>query len=216
MNETSLSSTNSLTDREKKKLYATADRHLLELAQISVKSNRIDRLIDLSRWSSNEKTIDLLIQLARHHKLVSIVSEMESIKMEMFQKRKEVESDIVNNNNNNLLPKTVPRHSEPTSANVSLTPSGILANLTPLKPTGVNGQLIPNSVPVSSPAELIASPSNPFAKENSQPSEESSNSNGGNAMLDYISAMMNLNNSGKRKGEEVGNNPVKKPSNLRN
>ena len=56
----------------------------------------------------------------------------------------------------------------------------------------------------SSPSELAApSPSNPFAKENSNNLE-----GGGNAMLDYISAMMSLNNSGsgkfKRKGEEFG------------
>ena len=219
LNETG---SNGLTEREKKKLLASSDRNLLELAQLSIRSNRIDRLSDLSRWASNEKTIELLVQLANHHKLAGVVEEMERIKIELFSQNREV-TTIGNGNLSSTLgnlssavgnlsstplafsaSSTVSKLSNISTSKLLLpdqvckeSPSGILANLTPMK--SVSGVNI-----ASSPSELAApSPSNPFAKENSNNLE-----GGGNAMLDYISAMMSLNNSGsgkfKRKGEEFG------------
>jgi hypothetical protein len=231
LNETS---STGLTDREKKKMFASADRHLLELAQISIKSNLLKRLSDLARWASNEKTVELLVQLAKHHKLLSIVDELESIKIELFHHKPAsidkslntipFQSEDIANTNTTFtgtmksttwstpqLPEMVAKES----------PSGILANLTPMKVA-----VTPCSVEeiVSSPMEFAPSPSNPFVKtckdENYNPVTAD---NEGNAMLDYISAMMKMNNSnGKRKADDkfcnnnnnsnTGNNSNKKSS----
>ena len=225
MNETS---STGLTDREKKKLFASADRHLLELAQISIKSNRLNRLSDLAHWASNEKTVELLIQLAKHHKLVAIVNELENIKTELFHPKPATINNISYNTNsrtgqvlnveniaNTTFTGTIPSTSWSTPHLPEMvakeSPSGILANLTPMKITSASAAV---EVIASSPAELAPSPSNPFAKtskdENVDPVVTV---NEGNAMLDYISAMMKMNNSGgKRKAEEDNNNSSNKKS----
>lgn len=198
-----------LTDRERKLIFATADRHLLELSQISIKSNRIDRLVDLSRWCNNEKTIEAMIKLAAHHKLVAVVNEMEEVKMELFYKQQQQQQPtlpVISATKEVSKPIVSALKSNEMSVNES--PSGILANLTPLKQHHSVLEPVVTNV-ISSPAELVASPTNPFAKENSQNEQPEPN----NAMLDYISAMMNLNNTGKRKGtEELNNNGYKKSS----
>lgn len=213
MNETS---STGLSDREKKKLFASADRHLLELAQISIKSNRLNRLCDLARWTSNEKTVELLVQLAKHHKLVAIVEDLENIKKELFHQNVVIIEDlanttftmnpVMNSASNSTATWSTPQLPEIVAKE---SPSGILANLTPMK-TSVSVVEDVNAV-ASSPAEFAPSPSNPFAKENSNPIVVA---NEGNAMLDYISAMMKMNNSGKRKATDETANSINKKSSL--
>lgn len=214
-----------LSEREKKKLFASADRHLLELAQISIKSNQYSRLSDLATWASNEKTLDLLIQLAGHYKLVAIVAEIEMIKLNKF---KPADMTIISSNTNN---SNVSTGNVNTNITVSTTatawstpklpelvakesPSGILANLTPMKTAGVVTNSAIEPVIVSSPAELASSPTiqaNPFAKnnENANPAASAvAPVKDGSAMLDYISAMMKMNESSgnnKRKADDSTN-----------
>lgn len=233
MNETS---STGLTDREKKKLFASADRHLLELAQISIKSNRLNRLSDLARWASNEKTVELLVQLAKHHKLVAIVNELENIKTELFHPKLVSSSNNINNitttntiNNTNvttsrvddianttfigILPSNTTTWSTPQLPEMVAkeSPSGILANLTPMKTTTASAVASVEEI-TSSPAELAPSPSNPFAKKDENISPAAA-VNEGNAMLDYISAMMKMNSSnGKRKADDSSYNNNKKSS----
>ena len=200
-----------------KKLFASADRHLLELAQISIKSNRLGRLSDLARWASNEKTVELLIQLAKHHRLVAVVDELENIKRELFSPKPIVSAvaaavntaatsyhfeEIANTTFTGSVPTgttwSTPQLPEMVAKE---SPSGILANLTPMKTATIS---VVDEI-VSSPAELAPSPSNPFAKglnnENANPTTTVANE--GNAMLDYISAMMKMNAAGgKRKAED--------------
>lgn len=234
MNETS---STGLTDREKKKIFASADRHLLELAQISIKANRLNRLIDLARWASNEKTIELLIQLAKHHKLATIIHELENIKMELFHLKPKTAA--INNISHNTIISDNSRTGQVFNtediANTTFTgtttstswstphlpemvakesPSGILANLTPMKTT--SSASVADKEIASSPAEFVSSPSNPFAKTSKDENVDSIVTvNEGNAMLDYISAMMKMNNSGgKRKAEDNNNNASNKKSSL--
>ena len=216
-----------MSDREKKKLFASADRHLLELAQISIKSNQLGRLSDLATWASNEKTLELLIQLAKHHKLIAIVDEIESLKVKMFKSVSASTTLVasstttnttttINNNDNSAwstpkLPELVAKES----------PSGILANLTPMKTaTSIKNNNLETAI-VSSPAELAPSPSiqsNPFAKNNENVNPAAALPvKDGSGILDYISAMMKMNDSssvGKRKAEESGASSGSKKSSL--
>lgn len=234
MNETS---STGLTDREKKKLFASADRHLLELAQISIKSNRLNRLSDLAHWASNEKTVELLVQLAKHHKLVAIVNELENIKTELFHPKPVSSNNTLSTTNNTTnvsnnmtttsqvddianstfigaLPSTnTTTWSTPQLPEIVAkeSPSGILANLTPMKATTASTAASVEEI-TSSPAELAPSPSNPFAKKDENVSPAAA-INEGNAMLDYISAMMKMNSSsGKRKADDSTKNNNKKSS----
>ena len=91
-------------------------------------------------------------------------------------------------------------------------PSGILANLTPMK-TAPPPPVGNAEVTASSPAEAIATPSNiasnPFAKTTDE-NQTTANSEG-NAMLDYISTMMKLNGNSNNNNN---NNKKKSNSNL--
>ena len=207
INETETLNVNGgLTEKEKKKLFSIADRHLLELAQISIKSERYSRLIDLAQLASNEKTIDLMIQLSKHYKLISLIDELETLKMKIFRSV-EIETEIAKQIQ--IIPQMKVVEDSSRLPNDSLSASGILANLTPIK---TNNAL--SDVPVSSPAESAPSPlvstsnSNPFAKQEN----ENENKNENNVMLDYISAMMKMHNNGsqKRKPDESIINTAKK------
>lgn len=196
------------TERERKKLFAASDRHLLELAQLSIKANKFGRLSDLAQWSSNERTIDLLIQLAQHHKLVAVVDDIERIKLDLFSTKALLPEIVTSSTLTPKLPEAVAKES----------PSGILANLTPLKMSTLSSSislsdLVVSSNVASSPGGedgTVSSPSiqaNPFAKassgnENVEPE--------GNAMLDYISAMMKINGGNKRKADSSAAGGVKK------
>ena len=214
-------------------MFAASDRNLLELTQISVKSNRLARLSDLAHWATTEKTIELLIQLAKHHKLISIAEEIETIKLQMFRKTN-VSANMYPNVQASVpvVTTTLPRInpditmvSESPVASLASTwitpklpemvakesPSGILANLTPMKsgPATVN-----NETTVSSPAELAGTPSatsNPFAKPTNENRNPETLVNDGNAMLDYISTMMKLNGNSNNNNN---NNKKKSNSNL--
>lgn len=220
-----LNETNStgLTDREKKKMCASSDRNLLELAQLSIKTNRHARLSELAIWATTEKTAELLIQLAKHHKLDLVVDEIESIKTSMFRKpistsaSFNVDTSSINNTHTHTNhPTTTTSSINPDATMVSMSPaanawitpklpemvakespSGILANLTPRK-------TISEAFAPSSPSELPATPSNttgnPFAKPATNENQASPNSaSEGNAMLDYINTMMKLNGGGNKK-----------------
>ena len=216
-------SSTSLTDREKKKMFASSDRNLLELAQLSIKTDRLARLSDLAHWATTEKTIELLIQLAKHHKLTAIVEEIEAIKTALFRRTSVTPAKVVSNtaamsNQHNFPDSFNPDVTMVTMSPIANTwttprlpevvakesPSGILANLTPMKASGTT------ETTSSSPAELVSTPSatkNPFAKnENQNPKADSNASNEGNAMLDYISTMMKLNGGGDKKKKQNASN----------
>lgn len=220
LNETKTNS-DGLTDREKKKMFASSDRNLLELAQLSIKTNRLSRLSDLANWATTEKTVELLIQLAKHHKLNSIVEEIETIRANMFRKSVNSAASTASPSVNTFINPDVTMVSMSPAGNSNSwitpklpemvakeSPSGILANLTPMKPavSTANEPAAP-----SSPAELPATPSNtsnnPFAKPAAAAANENQTgpNSEGNAMLDYINAMMKLNG---------GNNKKKPTSNL--
>lgn len=217
-----------LSEKEKKKLFSVADRHLLELAQISIKSDRHSRLIDLAQLASNEKTIDLMIQLCKHYKLISLIDELETLKIKIFKSKFEEPLCIVNlqaqqseeilkdslmslNDNDNFsTPKIQFNH----EIEIKESPKGILANLTPLKiiKNPINASIDNHNPIAESPIELASSPlnssSNPFVKlsnENKNTSTINEDNVNGNVMLDYISAMIKMNNNGsqKRKPEEL-------------
>lgn len=202
-----------LSDREKKKLFASSDRQLLELAQVSIKTNQIYRLKDLACWASNEKTVELLVQLAKHHKLVAVVEDIEAIRSKLFKAT--VTSCAPANNPVVTIPSSSACWSTPklpdSVSKESPSPSGILANLTPIKPPNPNSNLNLEIQVASSPSELISSPSilqsNPFAKNNENLNPAVVQEKDGSAILDYISAMMKMNGNAtgaavKRKGED--------------
>ena len=222
-----------LSDREKKKIFAASDRHLLELAQISIKADRFNRLIDLAHLASSEKTIDLLIQLAKHHQLNAIVEDLEGLKRDLFTKSIEeklisakgpisdaIDTPKIKESSDKFTPKL------PDQVNKE-SPSGILANLTPMKV--VNSSLSESLVEMSSPAGIVASPTNPFAKTNNNNNSNNINNNSinnnnennasGNVMLDYISTMLKMNsgtNNSNNKRKLDGEEQSSKKSSLAN
>lgn len=223
LNETNSSG---LTDREKKKMFATSERILLELALIFIKTNLGYRLSDLAHLTANEKIIDKLIQMAQHYNLPSAAEEIELIKSKLLKKEQEQEIKV----KATTLPLSMPSSINPDVTMVTMSPvasanwatpklpelvakespSGILANLTPMKSGGIETAATIADV-ASSPAGIIDSPStttsNPFAKSSANENQNSENSGDSNAMQDYIKAMMQLNNKGnKKKGSNLGSN----------
>lgn len=174
-------STAALTEKERRKCMALADRHLLELAQLSIKTEKASRLLDLARLASSDKTVDLLVQLAQHNRMIALVDELEAYK------------DTLTNPPRAESPPQSPKVSEAAPASTvtkdapSLaSPAGILANLTPLK---FSESLAAAPAAPSSPT-LASSPltsSNPFARAPAVVAESTSG-----VMVDYISAMMKL------------------------
>ena len=222
LNETNSSG---LTDREKNKMLATSERLLLELALIFIKTNLGYRLSDLAHMTGNEKIIDKLIQMAQHYNLPSAAEEIELIKSQLRKTEQEHEIKVKAAPLPVLMPSsinpdvTMVAMSPVASANWATprlpelvakeSPSGILANLTPMKSSGIE---VSETVNVSSPAEIIYSPStttstnNPFAKSTANENQNYENSGDSNAMKDYINAMMQLNKGNKKKGSNLGSN----------
>lgn len=191
LRETGICDKNVISEKERKKMEMAADRHLLEMAQISVKFGRFGRVIELAKMASSEKTLDLLIQLARHHKLVAIVDALERIRypINKVSAVAEVVKDVIKEVETTIsLPaEEASTPAKPIQKCESESPATLLGSLTPIK--NANAPEIIEEEPVSS--SLAPSPANPFAK--NEPAEPS-------VMLDYISTLMKM--SSKRKVDE--------------
>jgi hypothetical protein len=207
-----------ITEKERKKLLSASDRHLLELAQLSIKAEKPFRLVDLCALASNEKTVDLLVQLAKHNRLIAIVDELESLKDRLFAPEPisstlvrsigaiDIQStaattSLIAGSESTPITAAVPMIAAATVAASKETPTGILANLTPLKSMSECGVNPATSSPTIASSPLTSG--NPFAKQ--QPIADPVDAPSG-IMVDYISTMMKLNHQGeaglKRKADE--------------
>lgn len=196
LHETGLNKSSAISERERKKMEMAADRHLLEMAQISVKFGRFGRVVELAKMASSEKTLDLLIQLARHHKLVAVVDDLERIRYPVVknaepivQAVKEVAKEIPTTKISTMSIEEVSTPAKTIEKCASESPATLLGNLTPIKNATAASQEVFEEEPASS--SLAPSPANPFAK--TEPAEPT-------VMLDYISTLMKM--SSKRKVDE--------------
>ena len=71
----------SIPERERKKSSIAADKCLLELIQMSIKDDEMQRVVDLAKLAILPKTIDMATQLARHAQLNSLASRLELVKL---------------------------------------------------------------------------------------------------------------------------------------
>lgn len=181
IHETCIESSDTLTEKERRKLDAVADRHVLEMAQLAIAAGRIGRVTELARFASSEKTIDLMIQLAKHHKLIAVVDELERMR---FKPQKIVETP---QSIPQIMPESVeveaPTVSAKEAQNAPLEPQP-LAPLTPIKCAPSVESVLASSSAAPSPA-----PVNPFAVKPGQRAQEEPQSS---VMLDYISNIMKL------------------------
>lgn len=195
LHQTGLNKSSAISEKERKKMEMASDRHLLEMAQISVKFGRFGRVVELAKLASSEKTLDLLIQLARHHKLVAVVDDLERIRYPAVKKAepvvqavKEVEKEIPTIKISALSIEEVSTPAKTIEKCASESPVTLLGNLTPVKNAATPQEAFEEE-PASS--SLAPSPANPFAK--TEPAEPT-------VMLDYISTLMKM--SSKRKVDE--------------
>lgn len=62
------STTEASASKEMKKIQIQADKRLLELMQLAIKSDRLSRVLDLCELLCLEKSWEMAVQLVRHHK----------------------------------------------------------------------------------------------------------------------------------------------------
>lgn len=66
-----------LNEKERKKLQNSTDKKTLELLQIAIKQEKLEKAIEQSRELFGEKSVELAIQLARHNRLVQLADQIE-------------------------------------------------------------------------------------------------------------------------------------------
>jgi minichromosome loss Mcl1-like protein/DNA polymerase alpha-binding protein Ctf4 len=71
----------SVPERERKRSSVAADKCLLELIQMAIKSDEMQRVVDLAKLAILPKTLDMAIQLAKHAQLNSLASRLEFVKL---------------------------------------------------------------------------------------------------------------------------------------
>ena len=188
VHETNVKSSDALTEKERKKLDTAADRHLLEMAQLAIRAGRFGRVVELAKMASNEKTVDLMIQLAKHHKLIAVVDDLERIRFPTVSAP--VAAAVVNK-------PVEPISADPTPA-AQVVETSLLPMETPLTPIKCAPSV--ESVLASS-IDPSPAPVNPFLKslQAQKPVEEPKSS----VMLDYISNIMKM--TVKRKADSNEN-----------
>ena len=81
-----------LTEKELKKANNAGDKLLLELFQMAIKCDQLERALQLTGLLTNPKSLEIAIQLARHARLITLVDKINSAAIS------------ANTNNNILIP----------------------------------------------------------------------------------------------------------------
>lgn len=71
-------------EKECKRLQVASDKHLLELVQLAIKSERLTRVLELCKLFLLEKSWDLAVQLAKHNRLALLANRIEKLKEEVL------------------------------------------------------------------------------------------------------------------------------------
>lgn len=144
-------------EKETKRMQLAADKHILELIQLAIRSDRLTRVLELCEFFFLEKSWDLAIQLTRHQRLTSLVNRIEELRDKLRLRPKEVDqSDDTKAYLGLSTPRTSKRVISSMVANES--PATALANVTPMavKETGLRGvdDAIREGLP-SAPREVV-------------------------------------------------------------
>lgn len=109
-----------LREKDLRRLNSASDKHVLELIQLAIKADKPVRALELCNLFYTEKSYDIAVQLARHHRLVSLADRIDQLKDEYM--RKGSEGGLVGELA--TTPKLAVRLQQ-------ASPSLVLANLTP-------------------------------------------------------------------------------------
>ncbi len=190
VHETVVKSSDALTEKERKKLDMASDRHLLEMAQLAIRAGRIGRVVELARMVAGEKSMDLMIQLAKHHKLIAVVDDLERLRFPVNAAVVEPVQAAVIKTVEPVQVAVPSQESVPLQADVQIVQE-VVAPLTPIKcAPSVESVLAASSV---DPSPV---PVNPFLKSANSKSSESQKPS---AILDFVASLMKV--PTKRKAE---------------
>lgn len=186
-----LASSDALTEKERRKLDIAADRHLLELAQLAISAGRIGRVVELARLAAGEKTVDLMIQLAKHHKLIAVVDDLERIRFPQIAVSAASSAATLISSEPTLSggATSAVQSSEPILLRETVV-DDVPAPLTPIKCVPSVESVLAASSSVAGSSPLPAAAANPFLKTLATPSAEQPQQS--SVMLDYISNIMKM------------------------
>lgn len=108
-----------LREKDIRRLNSASDKHVLELIQLAIKADKPVRALELCNLFYTEKSYDIAVQLARHHRLVSLADRIDQLKDEHIIKKSSDSASVLA-----TTPKLSVRLQQ-------ASPSIVLANLTP-------------------------------------------------------------------------------------
>lgn len=81
--------THGLREKDMRRLNTASDKHVLELIMLALKADKPARALELCGLFYSEKSYDLAVQLARHHRLLTLADRMDALREE-FARRKDI------------------------------------------------------------------------------------------------------------------------------
>lgn len=80
--------THGLREKDLRRLNTASDKHVLELIMLALKADKPARALELCGLFYSEKSYELAVQLARHHRLLTLADRMDALREE-FSRRKD-------------------------------------------------------------------------------------------------------------------------------
>lgn len=120
------------TEKEVKKMQIAADKHVLELIQLAIKSDKPARVLELCGLFLLEKSWEMAVQLAKHNRQIQLADRIEALRDTVA-----VPAASAGESETAALPVHKQKTRVPTTPRLSAklaseSPGTILANLTPL------------------------------------------------------------------------------------